>query len=150
MRNDYSNFAKVGGNRVDLTGLVGYFDDLSGWTWGEVFGLLSTMSGKTRVSFAGMIFGGLMMTGPLVAVLGTMFGMTRAFSVLGNQGIGDPKGLANGMSVVLISAAVGTGLFVLGAVVLVVSAVVYSRAIRAAKSGEGPGGPVLVTGTGGV
>ena len=64
---------------------------------------------------------------PLFGLLGTVFGMTRAFATLGNAGVSDPRALADSIGTTLLSTAIGLFLCPAGIVILVISLVFFSR-----------------------
>ena len=74
-----------------------------------------------------MIAGGLLMTAPIIGLLGTVLGMTQAFRALGSSGIGDPQAISEGIGTTLISTMVGLILFPLGVAILTFSSVLFFR-----------------------
>ncbi len=53
------------------------------------------------------ILGTIVTVAPLLGLLGTVFGMIRAFNVIAVQGVGEPGALAGGIAEALITTAVG-------------------------------------------
>ena len=82
---------------------------------------------RRRLTIAGMTIGALLMVSPLFGMLGTVFGMKRAFDILGMPGISDPSELSTSIGETLISTATGFLLFPLGAVILTLSLVCFLR-----------------------
>jgi hypothetical protein len=68
-----------------------------------------------------MAIGALLMLAPFFGLLGTVFGMTRAFGALGSSGIADPQALSASIGTTLVSAAAGFALFPVGFIVLALS-----------------------------
>jgi flagellar motor component MotA len=83
---------------------------------------------KRSHCIAGMIVGGLLAASPLLGLLGTVFGMTRAFHTLGETGISDPHALSNDIGVTMWSTMVGILLLPIGLVGFTVSLIFYLRA----------------------
>ena len=88
------------------------------------------MNGSRKLPLAGIIIGGFLTLSPILGLIGTAIGMSHAFATLGNQGISDPRGLANSVSMVLIAPIAGITLFVIGIVVLAISIVIYAQGNR--------------------
>lgn len=85
------------------------------------------MKTKRRLTITGMAIGALLMLSPLFGMLGTFFGMKRAFDILGSSGVGDPSALSASIGDTLIFTAAGVLLFPLGAVILTLSLVCFLR-----------------------
>ena len=96
------------------------------------------MKAKRRLLIAGIVIGSIFTLAPIAGFLGTVFGMTRAFSVLGSSGIADPKALSDSVGTTLAFTATGLFLFPVGILVLTVSLVLLSR-LRASNSPSLPG-----------
>jgi biopolymer transport protein ExbB/TolQ len=106
-----------------------------GWQKRSADSFLKTtqaMKTKRRFLIAGIVAGSLLTLSPLFGLLGTVFGMTRAFATLGNTGIADPTALSNSIGTVLLSSALGLIMCPFGVILLTVSIVFYSR-LRAAN-----------------
>lgn len=88
------------------------------------------MKAKRRILIAGIVAGSLLMLSPLFGLLGTMFGMTRAFSTLGSSGVADPQALSASIGTTLMSTTVGLLLFPIGVAVLTLSIVFFIRLRR--------------------
>jgi hypothetical protein len=56
-----------------------------------------------------------------------MIGMLRAFAVLGDSGVADPRALADSIGTTLLSTATGLFLFPIGVVLLSISLVFFFR-----------------------
>jgi biopolymer transport protein ExbB/TolQ len=82
---------------------------------------------KRSLLMAGIIVGALLMVSPVVGLMGTVFGMTRAFSVLGSSGVKDPQALSDSIGTTLVSRAVGFFLFPVGIVMFTLSLIFYLR-----------------------
>lgn len=74
---------------------------------------------------AGTVLGSLLTLAPLAAVVGTVFGMVRAFRVMGSSGIAEPRLLASEISSVLQWTTVGLALGVLGLPLLITCSVLW-------------------------
>lgn len=85
------------------------------------------MKTKRRLLITGIVVGSLLALSPLVGLLGTVFGMTRAFKTLGNSGIADPQAVSNDIGVTLYSTAAGLFLLPFGVILFVVSMVLFLR-----------------------
>lgn len=84
------------------------------------------MSKATRKwLIAGMIIGGLLMLSPLFGLVGTAVGLSRAFSVLGSQGIGDPEELSAAVGDTLFSTSIGLLLLPFGLVLFATCLVIF-------------------------
>jgi biopolymer transport protein ExbB/TolQ len=94
---------------------------------GRVAASRTDMKAKRRFLIAGIVIGSFLTLSPVFGVLGTVFGMTRAFSVLGKAGVADPQALSASIGTTLVSTAAGFALCPVGVVVLVLSIVFYSR-----------------------
>jgi len=90
------------------------------------------MKAKRRWLIAGIVVGALLTFSPLVGVLGTIFGMNRAFHTLGQSGIANPQELSESIGTTLLFTASGVFLFPLGLVLLAFSLVFFLR-LRAAS-----------------
>ena len=75
--------------------------------------------------------GSLLTLAPVLGVAGTVFGMTKAFSALGQSGIADPRALAASIGTVLAYTAAGLVLLLVGLVVLLTSLVLLLRLPKA-------------------
>ncbi len=73
-----------------------------------------------KAPVAWLIVGIVLMLGPLFGVLGTVFGMTRAFGHLA-QSSGPPDALARDVSMALYATLAGYVMLVIGIVIVVVS-----------------------------
>jgi biopolymer transport protein ExbB/TolQ len=62
---------------------------------------------KRQLTIAGIVVGAILALGPLWGMLGTAFGMQRAFATLAGQGIGDPRALSSSIGAVLLFQAIG-------------------------------------------
>ena len=85
------------------------------------------MKTKRRLTIAGIVFGALLTLAPAFGLLGTVLGMSRAFSTLGDSGITDPKALSDSVGVTLVSTATGLFLFPFGIVILTLFLIFYFR-----------------------
>ena len=85
---------------------------------------------KRGLLIAGIVAGILLMLGPLWGMLGTTFGMTRAFTVLGQSGVVDPSDLSASISRVLISSVAGFVACPIGIVLLIVCIVQLQKTGR--------------------
>ncbi len=85
------------------------------------------MKAKRRLLIAGIVVGSLLSLAPLFGMLGTVYGMIRAFNVLGNAGVADPRALAGHIATTLDSTAAGLFLFPFGVVILTLSIVFFAR-----------------------
>ncbi len=79
---------------------------------------------------AGIVAGVVLMLGPLWAMLGTVFGMMRAFVILGKSGVGDPVALSAGIGEVLMSTVIGFVACPIGIVLLIVCIIQLDKAKR--------------------
>jgi len=85
------------------------------------------MKRNRRLLIFGIVIGSLLTLAPVLGVAGTVFGMTKAFSTLGQSGIADPRALAASIGTALVYTAVGLVLLVVGLVVLITSLVLFVR-----------------------
>ena len=85
------------------------------------------MNAKRRLLIAGIVIGSLLTLAPLFGILGTVFGMMRAFNTLGSSGVGDPAVLSADITTVLFSTAAGVFLFPVGVLILPLSLVFFLR-----------------------
>ncbi len=85
------------------------------------------MKAKRRLLITGIVIGSLLTLSPLIGLLGTIFGMNRAFKTLGSSGVADPHALAAEISTVLYSTAAGLFLLPLGIIILSLSLVFFFR-----------------------
>ena len=86
------------------------------------------MKTKRRWAIAGIVIGGLFaFLGPMLGLLGTVFGMSHAFNALGNSGVGDPRVLTHHIGAALLSTATGFLLFPFGVIILILSIVFYIK-----------------------
>lgn len=69
---------------------------------------------KRPLLIVGIIGGGLLMLGPLIGMFATVFGMQRAFRVLGSSGVQDPQQLSAAIGEVLLSSFAGLVAFPIG------------------------------------
>jgi biopolymer transport protein ExbB/TolQ len=69
---------------------------------------------KRPLLIFGIVAGALLMLGPIVGMLGTVFGMQRAFDTLGSSGIKDPDRLSADIGTVLYSTFAGLVAFPIG------------------------------------
>ena len=79
---------------------------------------------------AGIVAGIVLMLGPFWGLFGTVFGMMRAFAILGKSGIGDPSTLSAGIGEVLISTVIGLVACPIGIVLLVACIIQLDRTRR--------------------
>ena len=79
---------------------------------------------------AGIVAGVVLMLGPLWGMLGTVFGMARAFTVLGQSGVADPSQVSASVSGVLISSVAGFVACPIGIVLMIVCIVQLDKAKR--------------------
>ena len=86
---------------------------------------------KRGLLIAGIVAGFVLMLGPLWGMLGTVFGMARAFAVLGSSGVGDPSQLSASIGGVLISTAAGLVACPIGVILFVVCIISLDKARRA-------------------
>ena len=88
----------------------------------------------------GFIIGGLILffAGPLAGLFLTVLGMVGAFKELGTDGIGDPKGLAGHIGVVLVATEAGFVAAALGIVLVAVGAI--SHYLQRRSEGNGANG----------
>ena len=85
------------------------------------------MNAKRRLLIVGIVIGSLLTLSPLLGLLGTVFGMARAFNTLGSSGVADPQALSADISTVLYSTAAGFFLFPVGIALMTVSLVFFLR-----------------------
>jgi len=86
-------------------------------------------------AFWTMIFGGVVTLGaPLIGLLGTVLGMMRSFAVLGENGVADPKGLAESVGQSLMASMSGLFIGGFGLVIFLGGLIIW----LAAKSGKVP------------
>lgn len=85
------------------------------------------MKAKRRLLLTGIIIGSLLTLSPAIGLLGTVFGMIRAFATLGGSGITDPHALSESIGTALISTATGFFLFPVGVALLTISIVFFCR-----------------------
>ena len=88
------------------------------------------MKAKRRLLIAGIVMGALLTLAPVFGLLGTVFGMMRAFDTLGSTGLGDPQALSASIGDTLIATAAGLFLCPVGIVVLTLSLVFFFRLRR--------------------
>ena len=94
------------------------------------------MSSTTTIK-AGIVVGALLTMATLFGLLGTVFGMVRAFHALGPTGIADPRGLSHSVGNAVVSTAGGLILCPFGIALLAVSLVFYFRMRRGAPDYSG-------------
>jgi len=82
---------------------------------------------KRGLLIAGMVVGSLLALGPVVGLLGMMFGMTNAYHTLGQSGVSDPRALAQNIGTAMMFGVSGLFLLPFGLVVLVLSVVFFMR-----------------------
>jgi biopolymer transport protein ExbB/TolQ len=99
------------------------------------------MKMKRSLLMTGIIVGALLMVSPVVGLLGTVFGMNQAFSVLGSSGVKDPQLLSDSIGTTLVSTAVGFFLFPVGVVLFTLSLIFYLR-LRSSSPPPLPPSPV--------
>jgi biopolymer transport protein ExbB/TolQ len=87
------------------------------------------MNRKRNLLKAGIIIGALLTAAPVLGVLGTLFGMTRAFTALGSSGVSDPQALSEGIGTSLVSTAVGFALCPVGVVIFTLSRFLLSSPV---------------------
>ena len=85
---------------------------------------------KRGLLIAGIVAGFLLTLGPLWGMLGTVFGILRAFTALGQSGIGDPSVLSANVGEALIATAIGLVACPVGIVLFVVSVIQLDKANR--------------------
>jgi len=85
----------------------------------------------------GFLIGGLVLFifGPLAGIFLTVLGMIGAFKTLGNDGVGDPKGLAGHIGGALVATEVGLLTAVLGIVLMAAGAI--SHYLQRRREGNG-------------
>ena len=88
------------------------------------------MKAKRRLLIAGIVMGALLTLAPVFGLLGTVFGMMRAFDTLGNQGVADPQALSASIGDTLISTVAVLFLRPVGIVLLTLSLVCFFRLRR--------------------
>lgn len=71
---------------------------------------------KRPLLISGIVAGALLMLGPFIGMLATVFGMQRAFDTLGSSGIHDPQRLSADIGTVLYSTFAGIVAFPIGLV----------------------------------
>ena len=62
---------------------------------------------KRSYLITGIVIGTILALGPLWGMLGTMFGMMHAFTVLGGNGVSDPRALSDSIGVTLFATVAG-------------------------------------------
>jgi di/tricarboxylate transporter len=72
------------------------------------------------------IIGTVLQLAPFIGLGGTVIGMAKAFSAMGSSGIGDPSGLAKAIGEVLVAAAAGLVVGLLGAILLALGVLVFN------------------------
>jgi ABC-type Fe3+ transport system permease subunit len=92
---------------------------------------------RTR-HIVGIVLGSVLLLSPLVALFGTVFGMQRAFDLLGSPGLQDPKALSSSIASVLYVSVAGVIGFVCGVVLLTISIVLFIRAGRTPHAAASP------------
>jgi biopolymer transport protein ExbB/TolQ len=65
------------------------------------------MKTKRTLLIVGIVAGAVMMLSPFIGLAGTVFGMIKAFQVLGSSGVADPEVLGGAIGEVLISTVAG-------------------------------------------
>lgn len=85
---------------------------------------------KRGLLTAGIVAGIVLMLGPFLGMLGTVFGMKRAFDTLGHNGVPDPSELSANIGEVLVSTAAGFIACPIGIAMLVVCIVQLEKARR--------------------
>ena len=85
------------------------------------------MKAKRGLLITGIIAGSLLTLSPAIGLIGTVFGMTRAFATLGDSGITDPQALSESIGTSLLSTATGFFLFPFGVAILTISIVFFCR-----------------------
>lgn len=65
------------------------------------------MNAKRKWLLSGSVLGGLLTLGPFLGILGTVFGIQRAFKQLGHSGIQDPHALSSSIGEALVSTSAG-------------------------------------------
>ena len=86
---------------------------------------------KKDCCIAGIVIGGLLTLAPAWCLLGTVFGMIRAFIGLGESGISDPAAVASGISSALLSTVIGFVLAPVGLAIAITSIILLARHNRA-------------------
>lgn len=76
------------------------------------------------LSIAGIVVGSLLILGPVFGILGSML---NAFQTLGQNGVSDPRALAENVGTVMMSTMMGFLILPLGIAVLAVSLVFFFR-----------------------
>ena len=87
----------------------------------------TNQTAKRRLLITGIVIGSLFTLSPLFGLLGTVFGMTRAFNTLGSSGVADPQVLSASIGTTLLSTAVGFILFPVGIVIVTLSLIFFLR-----------------------
>jgi biopolymer transport protein ExbB len=62
---------------------------------------------------------------PMLGLAGTVIGMMSSFQSLGQSGVANMEGLSSNISVVLISAAIGCGIGLVGFITLITALIYY-------------------------
>jgi len=96
---------------------------------------------KRPLLIAGIVVGTLLALGPFWGMLGTMLGMMRAFTILGNDGISDPRALSGAIGHVLVSTAAGMVACPIGIVLLAVCIVLLVQSKKQLPPPPLPAGP---------
>lgn len=85
------------------------------------------MKAQRRLLIAGIVVSSLLTLSPLVGLLGTFLGMTRAFRTLEATGVADPQVLSSDIGSALVSTAAGLLLLPVGLVGLTLSLFLFYR-----------------------
>ena len=99
------------------------------------------MKNARTLSIVGMVVGALLTLGPILGLLGTVYGMNQSFHALGANGIGDPRALSRGVALTLLATVAGLVASPVGIILLIFSAFRYSKARRAGAPPVSPPGP---------
>ena len=85
------------------------------------------MKNTPRLIIFGIVIGALFTLAPLFGLLGTVFGMARAFQAVGNSGISNPASLSHSVDIVMISTPIGLLICPIGIIILVISIYYYFK-----------------------
>lgn len=89
--------------------------------------MILAMKDPRKLLVVGMALGGALMLAPMFGMIGTVFGMMRAFHTLGSSGISDPTQLSHSIGITMMSSMVGLALFPIGLILLVICVVIYNQ-----------------------
>ncbi|MEP6671579.1 MAG: MotA/TolQ/ExbB proton channel family protein [Chthoniobacter sp.] len=95
------------------------------------------MKRKRPLLITGILVGALLALGPLWGMLGTVLGMTRAFTVLNGNGISDPNALSGAIGTTLFATACGLLACPVGIALLILCIVMLGK-----NKGQQPPPPI--------